>query len=352
MNRPRLISRPVTQKTIALALDVDQTTVSRCFNAPDRVDLKTRERIMKKAKELGYRPNWRGRVFRQKQTRMIGLVHTDEHTTYSYGNPQLLGALIGTLHDHEYQLVHVRVTEGSSQTNPLTDARFDGCFIDYFVRDVEISAIRDAALPAVLINAEARDGFLTVAPDHAAAGRLMGRHLLENGHRSAAFFRGFRMPDVNHPSFAPDAWIAGLREVFGEAGAGKGLVVVRPSREIHAEDDIPTAYLDAMRGLQSLDAIPTALISENARQAVDEIAWQLPQSGLEASGPITVVSMIDGRELERRGRPISAIHMPYSQMGRLAAELLIKQIEGNRPIQSPELLPTELIHRHAKNPND
>ncbi|MEO1236029.1 MAG: LacI family DNA-binding transcriptional regulator [Planctomycetota bacterium] len=346
MNQSRVPSRRVTQKAIASALELDQTTVSRCFTVPERVDAKTRERILAKAKELGYRPNWRGRVFRQQQTRMIGLVHTDEQITYSYGNPELLGGLIGALHDRGYQLVHVRVAEDGKSTDSLLDARFDGCFIDYFVRQVELDAIQNADLPAVLINAEAIDGFPAVAPDHTEAGRLMGRHLLELGHRQAAFFRGFRLPQTDHPGFATDAWSAGLREVFREAGAGDGLIVVRPNREIEADGQITPAFEAAMRDLKGLDQPPTALIAVNARQAVDELAWHLPGVGLEASpGAVSIVSMIDGRELERRTRPISAIRMPYHQMGQIAADLLIQRIEGRRPVQSPGFLPVELVHR-------
>ncbi|MEM7626067.1 MAG: LacI family DNA-binding transcriptional regulator [Planctomycetota bacterium] len=348
MNTLRPSSRSVTQKTIASALNIDQTTVSRCFNTPDRVDLKTRERIMSKAKELGYRPNWRGRVFRRQQTRMIGLVHTDERITYSYGNSNLLGGLIGALHDRSYQLVHVRVAEGGEHTDSLVDARFDGCFVDYFVRDIEIDAIRQAALPAILINAAPKPGFPAVAPDHVEAGRLMGRHLLAHGHRRAAFFRDFHLPGVNHPDFTSEAWVAGLRETFREAGVGDGVIVVRPNREIDLLGrQLSPAFLEAMKSLGALNHSPTALIAESPTHAIDEISWQLPSTGLEAAGSVHVASMVDSPVLKRRSRPVSAIRMPYRMMGELAAKLLIQNIEDDGSIESPDLLPVELIDRHA-----
>ena len=46
-------SRP-TLATIANALDVSRMTVSNAFNRPDQLSPELRERVLAKAKELGY----------------------------------------------------------------------------------------------------------------------------------------------------------------------------------------------------------------------------------------------------------------------------------------------------------
>jgi LacI family transcriptional regulator len=47
----------VTIKDIALALGISHVTVSRALNNPEKVQAKTREKILAKAKELHYVPN-------------------------------------------------------------------------------------------------------------------------------------------------------------------------------------------------------------------------------------------------------------------------------------------------------
>ncbi|CAL8975444.1 HTH-type transcriptional regulator GalS [Cellulomonas sp. T2.31MG-18] len=66
-----------TLQTVAARLGLDPSTVSRAFNEPERVSLRTRRRIAEVAEELGYRPNSAARALVTGRTDTIGVVVPD-----------------------------------------------------------------------------------------------------------------------------------------------------------------------------------------------------------------------------------------------------------------------------------
>jgi len=67
----------VTIYDIAKRANVSHMTVSRVLNSPHLVSEKTREKILKTAKEMGYKPNLIARSMRTKKTNYIGLILPD-----------------------------------------------------------------------------------------------------------------------------------------------------------------------------------------------------------------------------------------------------------------------------------
>ncbi len=66
-----------TIKEIAIRLNVSVSTVSRAMHDNPRIGLGTRLKVQALAKELGYEPNTQAIFFKQKQTRIIGVVLPD-----------------------------------------------------------------------------------------------------------------------------------------------------------------------------------------------------------------------------------------------------------------------------------
>lgn len=66
--------KKTTIHQIAKALGIDSSTVSRALNDSDRVKQKTKERVIKKAKELGYTRNILASNLRRNKSNTIGVV--------------------------------------------------------------------------------------------------------------------------------------------------------------------------------------------------------------------------------------------------------------------------------------
>ncbi len=64
----------ITIHDIAKSLKIDSSTVSRALNDSDRVTAKTKEKVIQKAEELGYRRNILAANLRKQQSMIIGVV--------------------------------------------------------------------------------------------------------------------------------------------------------------------------------------------------------------------------------------------------------------------------------------
>lgn len=71
------MSSGVTQKVIAKVAGVSVNTVSRALNHKPDVNLGTKNKILKIAKELGYTPNLLAESLNAGKTKTIGVVLSD-----------------------------------------------------------------------------------------------------------------------------------------------------------------------------------------------------------------------------------------------------------------------------------
>ena len=66
--------KQITIKNIAKELNLSFSTVSRALNNHPDIKEKTKELVRKKAKELGYRPNYFARNLKSNQSDQIDLI--------------------------------------------------------------------------------------------------------------------------------------------------------------------------------------------------------------------------------------------------------------------------------------
>ena len=64
-------------KDIARDLGVSQMTVSKALRNHSDISEKTRERVLKRMRELNYQPDWIARSMVTKRTYLVGLVLPD-----------------------------------------------------------------------------------------------------------------------------------------------------------------------------------------------------------------------------------------------------------------------------------
>src|SRR5579859_7112922 len=64
-------NEPPSSKSVAAALGVSVSTISRVLTRPDLVNERTRERVLRGIERLGYRPNLAARDLRRGQTGIV-----------------------------------------------------------------------------------------------------------------------------------------------------------------------------------------------------------------------------------------------------------------------------------------
>ncbi|OJF14591.1 LacI family DNA-binding transcriptional regulator [Couchioplanes caeruleus] len=280
-----------------------------------RISENARQRVLRAAQELDYRPNLMARSLRTKVTKTIALV-SDTIASDPYAGRAIHGSLAAAVaHDH---LLFIGETEGDSVVEgkliaDLLDRQVDAfVYASMFTRYVRVPK-QLKGRPVVLLNCltrAVRPVYHSVIPDEAAAGRNAARTLVGAGHREGIHLVGKPAAHV----FASRERLAGMRDGFGAAG-------VRLAGTIEC-DWWPEPAYEAMRRALAGGLVPKALVCINDRVAMG--AYQaLREAGRAIPDDVSVVSF-DDSDLAAWLRPqLTSIALPHYQLGWTAVELLL-----------------------------
>lgn len=331
MTRP-LPAHRVTTRDVAARAGVSQPTVSLVLgrNPNARVAPETRERVLRAAEELGYRPNFLARGLVSRRSYAIGILVPDLR------NPFFVDVISGAerVAAEEQYAVLLAETGGASpvsQLEALQSRLVDGVIID---------ALGAAALPADLLTGlnvvlidELHDRWPGVASDALAAGRLAAEHLLALGHRALAFIGP--AADVHAFRQRERGFVRALRE------AGVGL----PSEWLRRAPATAAGGQEAMRALLARRPRPTAVFCANDLTALGALK-ACAAAGVAVPGAMSVVGC-DDIELARLVTPeLTTVTIPARELGARAARLLLRTVAGEpAPAKPPRPLPVRLAAR-------
>lgn len=193
-NKGRSASKGATLRDVSEKVAVSQYTVSVVLNGSKsntRVSAATREKILKAAQDLGYRPNSLARALRQKSTNILGLYfgygHLEPHDPFHA--EVLTGLQRGCEACERDLMIHYSFHRYSLDElfGELVGGKIDGLVLIASPTDPLVERVRGSHLPVVAMT-DAIDGIPTVVADDAAGSRAIADHLYEKGHRTV-FYR-------------------------------------------------------------------------------------------------------------------------------------------------------------------
>jgi LacI family transcriptional regulator len=292
-----------------------------------RISEDARQRVLRAAQELDYRPNLMARSLRTKVTRTIALV-SDTIASDPYAGRAIHGSLAAAVaHGH---LLFIGETEG----DPVIEEKLISDFLDrqvdafvyasMFTRHVRVPKLLRGH-QVVLLNCltrGARPAHHTVIPDEVAAGWSAAKVVVDAGHRDGIHLVGNPAEHV----FAGRERIAGLREGLAAAG-------LTPDGIIDCNWWPDSAYDAVCRALAD-GPPPKVLVCLNDRIAFG--AYQaLREAGVTIPDDVSVVSF-DDSDLAAWLRPqLTSISLPHYQLGWQAVELLLSQETEPRVVRVP-----------------
>jgi DNA-binding LacI/PurR family transcriptional regulator len=327
----------VTAHDVAARAGVSQPTVSLVLsgNPRARVAAKTRERVVRAAEELGYRPNLLARGLVLRRSFAIGLVVPD------LGNPFFVDVVRGAervASASGYVLLLCDGREGTAAAHleSLLTRQVDGVILD---ASGLAAAPEDllASLNVVLIE-EPSQRLAWVGSDAEAAGRVAAEHLLALGHRDfgmvgpASQLHAFRMRERG----------------FFRAVAGAGGQIRSPwLRRVPATVEGGAA---AIKALLAQPERPTAVFCINDLVAIGALKSCL-SAGIRIPGELSLMGC-DDIEMARLVTPeLSTVTVPAREIGARAARRLLQQLEPSAPQRSPaRVLPVRLAARGTTGP--
>jgi LacI family transcriptional regulator len=319
---------------VAEKAGVSLKTVSRVVNAEPGVAPETAERVRAAIEQLGFRRNYVARALRRGQRfRMLGLVIED------VANP-FYSAIARGVEEVTREHGQLLLT-GSSDEDPVRERELAQLFCERRVDGLLVVPAGDDhryLLPELRVgmhvvfidrppgNIEAD----AVLLDNVGGARAAAEHLLRRGHERIAI-----VVDDMAILTQRERWL-GFCDELARAGKPVDDALVRVG--VH---DVEVAQR-VVGDLLTLPHPPTAIFAGNNRVSIGALR------ALAATG--AGVEVVGFDEVELAGllaRPLSTISYDPADLGRFAARLLHRRLEGDESPPQRVIVPTQLVAREA-----
>ncbi|GAB2900050.1 LacI family DNA-binding transcriptional regulator [Paralcaligenes ginsengisoli] len=306
-------------KSVAKLAACSIATVSRCFNAPHLVRPATLARVMEISRQQKFRPSIIGQQLRRNQTDLVGVMLP------SLGNPvfaDCIGGIEQVLGQHNKRMLLTTTQYDSSKEEQFIEIllrqKVDGLLLT--VADTKnsraLALLSTENMPYVLMYNHAA-GYETVSVDDRKAAGDAVRHLLGFGHRRIAMLAGF----LTASDRSAHRYL-GYRDAMLEAG-------LEPMPLSEVDFGTRTLETQLQYWFHTMSRRPTAIFCSTDLLAL-EVIKALRQRSIHIPQDISVMGF-DGLEYGQLIEPaLTTISQPNGEIGRQAAERLLRQIGGER----------------------
>jgi LacI family transcriptional regulator len=326
-----------TIKDVAELAGVSFKTVSRVINRSPHVRDEVRQKVLRAADALEYRPHLHARHMRTQRSKVFAFISDDIATT-PFAGQIIQGAQVAAWR-HEMLLLMFntggdRVVEEAGVESALERGVEGIIFATMYHRAVQVpkNALR---VPLVLVDCFVRNGSVcSVVPDELGGGYAATKLLLEKGHRRIAMINA----DLKYPAAA--GRLDGYRKALKQFRVPFEPELFRTGG--WWQDD---GYEHALSLLQ-LKQIPTAIFCASDRIAAG-VYDALKEKGVKIPDDISVIGFDDQELLAAHTRPpLTTVRIPYFEMGSWAVDRLIDADRDPKPLTNrPITLECPLVLR-------
>jgi DNA-binding LacI/PurR family transcriptional regulator len=311
----------VTIADVARAAGVSPSTVSYVLSGKRAISEETRRRVQRSIHKLGYQPNAGARALASSRTSVLALVvplRTDLNVPVVM---QFVAATVAKARGFDHDVLLLTKDEGPDGLRRVAGSSLADALI---VMDVESSEPRMPVLqalgrPVVLIGVPTDPGGLTcVDLDFTAAGAATVTHLAELGHRNIALLGPSPAVYERGTSYA-DRFLAGFKQA---AGNKKVRATTMPCAPTY--DALRTCLDTLLARRQRV----TGLVVHN-EAILGPLLSELDRRGLSVPGDISVLAVCPQDMAEAQVIPLTSLTIPVVEIGELAVEMAMQQLDGS-----------------------
>lgn len=321
---------------VAREAGVSGQTVSRVVNARGYVGEATRVRVNDAMQRLGYRPNSAARALRSGRFRAIGVVM---FSFSSYGNQRTLDAIAARAAETGYALTLIPVASSARAAVAGAFHRISEHTVDGIIAIVEAHQLDEIdleipdGLPLVVVDSHRLDAHPYVDTDQALGARLATEHLLDLGHATVWHVAG------PAKSYSAER----RRQSWQETLERRGCPV---PTALEGDWSAASGYAAGVR-LRD-DPEVTAVFASNDQMAIG-VLRAFREAGRDIPGDVSIVGFDGLPDAAQLWPPLTTVQQHPEQVGALAVDALLTELDGNEPPQS-SLVGTELIVRESTAP--
>lgn len=331
---------PVTIRDLAKKLNLSITTVSRALDGYADVSAETRERVVRAAEELGYRPSYAARNLRKRRTDTIGFVLPTSSPQFS--DPFYTSFLTGLCDESASRRIDLLVTSappGSQQEQEqyrrwVLSGRVDGIVLNRLrLQDWRVSFLAAQRLPfSGLGYSLSSDRFPRVEVDERDGFGALTRHLIQIGHRRIAYIGA--PPELSLQTERGE----GYRQALQAAG-----IPPDPRLELSGDLSEQCGYELGGRLLRQPEP-PTAILGCNDLTALG-VYKAARELGLNIGEELAVAGFDGIPETAFTQPPLTTLAQPTYEIARRLVGLLLDQINAAPPEPAVVRVQPELILR-------
>ncbi|MGH9638451.1 MAG: LacI family DNA-binding transcriptional regulator [Bryobacteraceae bacterium] len=329
----------VRMKDIANDLGVSLMTVSKALRGHMDISEETRNRVLRRVRELKYQPNWVARSLATRRTYIVGLIIPDlMHSFFA----EVANGLAEGLGSFGYQIVVANSNEDAeterNEVEMLLARGVDGLVVASALRDWKrsmLGLLKTSKTPYVLIDRMPSGVAVNyVGTRDEDVGAIATGHLLEQGCKRVAHIRGPATPNSQRR-------FQGYRRTLEKAGRTYSPDYVA----IGGRGD--EGGYRAMKELVALKHPPDGVFCYNDPVAAGAIKAAL-ESGLRIPEDLAIIGAGNVHYSDLLRVPLSTIDQGSSTIGETAAKILLHCM-GKKTPPPPQciLLPPRLIIRES-----
>jgi DNA-binding LacI/PurR family transcriptional regulator len=321
----------VTMADVAQRAGVSRALVSIVFRGVAGASPATRERVMRAAEELGYRPDQRARLLGSNRSRMVGVVfglHREFH---------------GEVVEHLYQAVHGTGYDLSLGVAAPSrhERRAVESLLDYRCEALVLigptlsrARIEELAehLPVVVVARALRSRAVDVVrTDDVVGARLAVEHLAELGHQTIVHVDGGRAPGASERR-------RGYRAAMRDLGLESQVRLIPGGLDEEAGE--------AAAGQVLADGPPTAVTAFNDHCAAGLMAAARAQ-GVTVPDQLSVVGYDDSHIASLSSVALTTVAQDAAELAGSALRLALTRIEDRTHQPTEVVVPPRLVVRRT-----
>ncbi|HET6554740.1 MAG TPA: LacI family DNA-binding transcriptional regulator [Dyella sp.] len=301
---------------VARVAGVSPKTVSRVLNDEPNVREDTRLRILQAVRSLDYRPHPSARSLASNRSFLVALLYDNPSPSY------MMEVQDGVLEACEAQRYSVML-QPLDATGPrfleqveqlISERRLDGLILTPPISDHAplLRRLRELGTPFACVAPRDRNCAGVVLDERRAACEMVV-HLASLGHQRIGHI-------IGHPDHGASIWrLDGYRDGLAQSGLQYDARLV-----VQGQFSFDSGVV-AARAMLALPLPPTAIFAANDDMAAGVI-WAANEAGLAVPRDLSVCGF-DDTPLSRQIWPsLTTIHQPCRDMGRIAANQLLRAI--------------------------
>lgn len=327
---------------VARYAGVSTATVSRVLSGKQHVSQELRERVLEAIQDLNYRPSRVARSLRIQRSSIIGLIISDIQNPFF---TSIVRAVEDVAQRSGYSVLLCNSDEDTAKEMMYIELMLAEHVAGIIVSPTDSESdmylrLLEAGVPVVAIDRRVESVEIdTVINDNVTAARRIVEHLIENGHQRIGAVIGVMQASTGYERYsgyrtALEAHGLPVDENLVRVGMPRSHIGYTLTKELLALKNPPTAIFTGNN-----------LLTVGALRAIDELGLCIPDN--------VALAAFDEMEWMFLIKPaITVVAQPTYEMGRSAAELLMRRIA--EPDRSPQqiVLSAEIkFHESSMGPN-